>query len=53
MIKDTNKQISIVIPKSINEKLKIDAKNHDNASRNWMARKILVEYYRNKEKETL
>lgn len=50
MIKEANIQISAVIPKEINEKLKEDAKKHNDASRNWMARKILIDYYRNKEK---
>lgn len=52
MIKDTNKQISVVIPKEINEKLKHDAKKAL-SSRNWVARKIIVDYYKNKEKEKL
>lgn len=51
MIRDTNKQICVVIPKWVDEKLKEDAKLHDDASRNWMARKILTDYYRNKERD--
>lgn len=46
MIKEGNKQICVVVPKEIDEKLKVDAKKHNGASRNWMARKILVDYYR-------
>lgn len=51
MIKESNIQISAVIPKEIDEKLKRDAKKAF-GSKNWMVRKILTDYYRNKEKGT-
>lgn len=49
MIKDTNKQICVVISKEINEKLKEEAKKNNDASRNWIARKILTDYFKDKQ----
>lgn len=52
MIKDCNIQKSIVISKELNEKIEEEAKKNY-GSFNWMIRKILTDYFRNKEKETL
>lgn len=48
MVKDSNIQIAIVIPKKLNEKIKKEAKEND-VSRNWVIREILTDYYREKE----
>lgn len=50
MIKDSNIQICIIIPKEINEKLKEDAKTDFSNSRNSVARRILIDYYKNRKK---
>lgn len=48
MIKKSNKQICIIVPKEIDEKLQEDAKKCF-SSRNWVARKILVDHYKDKD----
>lgn len=46
MLKETNIQISCVVPKEIDEKLKKDAEKNM-TTKNWVTRKILIEHYRN------
>lgn len=45
MIKDTNIQIPIIITKELNEKIIKEAKENF-ASRNWVIRKIITDYYK-------
>ncbi len=47
MIKDTNVQRTIVIPKEIAEKIDKEAKDNY-CSASTMVKKILIEYYKNK-----
>lgn len=49
MIKDSNIQISVVVPKEIDDKLKQDA-TKALSSKNWVVRKIILDYYKNKDK---
>lgn len=49
MIKDTNIQKSVVISRELNAKIEQEAKKNF-ASSNWVVRKILTDYFRNKEK---
>lgn len=50
MIKDTNIQKSIVIPKELEEKIVKEAKENY-GSFNWVIRKVLTDYFRDKEKQ--
>lgn len=47
MIKETNVQKTIVIPKEIAKKIKQEA-NENFCSESTMVKKILIEYYKNK-----
>lgn len=47
MIKDSNVQKTIVIPKEIAEKIKEEAKKHY-CSESTMTKLILIEYFKNK-----
>lgn len=53
MIKDCNIQKSIVISRELNEKLVAEAKRQYFGTTSQLIRKILADYFRNKEKETL
>lgn len=53
MIKDTNIQICIVIPKELNAKLKQEAKKQYYGTTSQLIRKVLADYIKDKEKETL
>lgn len=48
MIKDTNIQKSIVIPKSLEEKITKEAEENY-GSFNWVIRKVMTDYFINKE----
>lgn len=48
MVKDSNMQKTIVISKELNEKIKEEAREKE-VSTNWVIRKILTDYYREKE----
>lgn len=49
MIKETNKQRSVVLSKELDDKLIKEAKANYFGSTNQLIRKILIEYFRNKE----
>lgn len=52
MINEKNIQRSIVIPKELNAKIEEEAKKNY-GSCNWVIRRILTDYFRNKEKGNL
>lgn len=53
MIKDTNIQICIIIPKELNDKLTQEAIKQYYGTKGQLIRKILADYMKDKEKETL
>lgn len=49
MIKDSNIQISLVIPKELNEKLKIEANKQYYGTTSQLIRKVLADYIKDRE----
>ena len=50
MIKETNIQVCIIIPKELNDKLKKEAMNQYYGTKGQLIRKILADYMKDKEK---